>query len=119
MTKSFLIALVLGLTAAAPAAAEGFRGIESRNGFVSLVSGKNLTRTGITLSVSPDGRISGRAFGREVRGAWSWDGQFFCRDLSFGRRDLGRNCQVVQVRGDTLRFIADRGAGDFADLRLN
>lgn len=108
-------AALLAVTAA-PAAA--FDRVASRSDFVRLVSGKALTRMGITLTVLPDGRIEGRAFGRPVTGDWRWQGGLFCRDLNFGERNLGPNCQVVQRRGETVRFIADEGRGDFADLRL-
>lgn len=114
------IAAVLGLTiAATPALAEGFRAIDSRAGFINLIDGKKLTRMGVNLTVTPGGQIAGRAFGKPVTGAWAWQGGYFCRDLSFGQEDLGHNCQLVQVRGQTVRFIADRGAGRHADLRLN
>ena len=116
--KPFFLAAALGLTGAAPAAAEAVARIEKRDDFVSLVSGRALTRFGISLIVSPDGAIEGRAFGRKVTGAWRWDGGFFCRDLAFGEESLEPNCQVVERRGETLRFIADRGAGEHADLRL-
>ena len=116
--KPVFLAAALGLTGVAPASAEAVARIEKRDDFVSLVSGRALTRFGISLTVSPDGAIEGRAFGRKVTGAWRWDGGFFCRDLAFGDEPLEPNCQVVERRGETLRFIADRGAGEHADLRL-
>jgi hypothetical protein len=103
---------------ATPVAAEEFRQVEEREEFVGLVSGKALTRFGISLNVSPSGKIDGSAFGKPVTGAWRWNDGYFCRDLSFGTKNLGPNCQIVQVRGATLRFIADQGRGDRADLRL-
>jgi hypothetical protein len=112
-----LAVLALSLLLAAPAAADTQR-IDSRDAFVSLVKDRALTRLGITLNVSPDGRITGRAFGKPVKGDWSWKGGFFCRSLFFGDENLGDNCQTVEKRGQSLRFTADRGAGDFADLRL-
>jgi len=122
MGRSATLALVFatslsGLSVGSAAADEAAR-VESRDTFVQLVSGRELKRFGITLTVSPDGDISGRAFGREVTGAWRWDGGFFCRDLAFGGEALEYNCQVVERRGDSLRFIADKGVGDHADLRL-
>ncbi|QYK42449.1 MAG: dihydrodipicolinate reductase [Paracoccaceae bacterium] len=114
MLKTAVIAL--SILSATPALA--FDRIASKSDFVSLVSGKALTRMGITLTVKPEGVIEGRAFGQPVTGAWQWSGGLFCRDLYFGKRDLGPNCQVVQKNGDTLRFIADEGRGDYADLRL-
>lgn len=116
--KPVVLAAALGLAGTVPAAAESSARIEARDDFVSLVSGRALTRFGISLKVMPDGAIEGRAFGRKVTGAWRWDGGFFCRDLAFGDEPLEPNCQVVERRGETLRFIADRGAGEHADLRL-
>lgn len=117
--KTVLAAMALAMLAAAPASAEGFRAVESRTGFLSLVDGKSLKRLGIRLAVTPGGEIRGNAFGKRVTGAWRWDGRYFCRDLHFGNENLGPNCQLVQVRGRTVRFIADKGAGQHADLRID
>jgi hypothetical protein len=110
------VLLILGL--AAPAMAEGFAPVTKRDRFVSLIEGRDLTRFGITLNVTSDGQIKGRAFGRNVTGAWRWNGDYFCRDLYWGSMDLGPNCQAVRVQGNTLRFISDQGSGQFADLSL-
>lgn len=118
--NALIPALGLTLIAATPVFAEGFERIEQRDGFLSLVQNKDLTRFGIRLTVKNDGSIEGRAFGREVTGDWRWDGGFFCRDLYLAGDPLdANNCQVVQVRGETLRFTSDRGTGDYADLRLD
>ncbi|MEM9795998.1 MAG: dihydrodipicolinate reductase [Pseudomonadota bacterium] len=90
----------------------------TRDAFVTLVQDRALTRMGIALDVSGGGVIEGRAFGRPVTGDWEWRDRYFCRTLYFGQRDLGANCQTVEVRGDTLRFTLDQGRGDFADLTL-
>jgi|TARA_R110000851_G_scaffold158208_3_gene301198 hypothetical protein len=103
---------------AAPATAEGFAAVTKRDRFVSLIEGRDLTRFGITLNVTSDGQIKGRAFGRDVTGAWRWNGDYFCRDLYWGKMDLGPNCQAVRLNGDTIRFISDQGTGQFADLYL-
>lgn len=104
--------------ASSAAASEQFATVSSRDGFVSLVQGRELRRLGIRLTVTADGQIMGRAFGTEVTGRWEWDGGHFCRDLFFGQQDLGFNCQLVQVNGDTMRFTSDQGTGQFADLTL-
>ncbi len=107
-----------GLLAAEALAAEEFRTVKDQDTFLTVVTGKKLTRFGIELDVTPEGEIKGRAFGQSVTGAWRWSDGYFCRDLYFGKRDLGPNCQVVQVSGEVVRFIADQGKGDFADLEL-
>jgi len=112
------LALVATLTAL-PAAAADFQRVQDRDNFVSLVKDRALTRFGIRLRVSQNGEITGRAFGKDISGDWTWDRGFFCRDL-FADGDVLdiENCQTVQVRGNTLRFTSDRGQGDSADLRL-
>ncbi len=117
MPRHLLLAAAVALGASA-AQAEGFRTISDESTFLTVLQGKQLTRLGIKLDVSPSGRIAGRAFGKQVTGAWRWSNGFFCRDLTYGADPLEPNCQLVKVRGDTLRFIADRGAGMSADLRL-
>lgn len=119
-TLAALAAALCLASAALPsvAAAEGAQVIGDRATFLALVQDRVLTRLGIRLRVGADGSISGEAFGRPVTGAWRWQGSHFCRDLFYGGRDLGANCQVVELRGDRLRFIADEGRGQWADLRL-
>ncbi len=101
------------------AIAETFRYVTKRSEFVNLVEGRDLTRFGIRLSVSPDGGIGGRAFGREVDGVWTWRDGYFCRRIVAGGTTLPMNCQVVLHSGSTLRFVADRGAGESADMRID
>jgi hypothetical protein len=112
---SLLLSVILTTTASA---AQEFQAIRDQGRFVDIISGKSLTRFGIKLTVSDDGAIRGRAFGRDVTGNWQWSDGFFCRDLFHGSRDLGPNCQQVLVSGDTIRFVSDRGEGIYADLTL-
>lgn len=114
----FSFAIAAGIGAALAASAEQFETVTERDNFVSALSGKKLTRFGIKLDVLPTGEIRGRAFGTPVTGAWRWSGGYFCRDLYYGERDLGPNCQMVKINGDTVRFISDQGNGDYADLKL-
>ena len=115
-----LFYICFGLLMAAPVWAEGFQTVRDKNTFLSIIKDRNLNipMWGITLEVQPDGRINGRALGRPVTGAWRWQEGYFCRDLMWGERDLGPNCQEVTVRGQTLRFTSDKGTGRFADLTL-
>lgn len=115
---STAIALSAAIGASA-ATAESFQPVTRQADFVRLISDRDLTRFGIRLNVTPSGNIEGRAFGRKVTGAWQWQDGYFCRELYVGSDDLGGpNCQLVLRNGATLRFIADKGAGDYADLTL-
>lgn len=127
MIYRFAISAFLSLAAAAAHAeawslvpsGTDFRKIGDRNTFVGIVADRELKRFGIKLEVNSDGTIGGNAFGQQVTGAWQWQDGFFCRELYWGSRAIGANCQEVRAAGDTLRFTSDRGTGDFADLRLN
>jgi hypothetical protein len=116
MVLAFALAFALALPASAQA--DGFQVVSDRSAFVQLIENRELRRFGISLRVSPEGAIEGRAFGTPVTGAWRWENGYFCRDLFYGGDDLGANCQLVELRGETLRFTSDRGQGDYADLRL-
>ncbi len=112
-----VIALIAAV-ASGPAIAEEFDQIDNKSEFLSVVADRNLTRLGINLTVTPSGQIEGKAFGRPVTGAWQWKSGYFCRDLYWGQRNLGPNCQAVKVQGSTVRFISDQGTGEYADLNL-
>jgi hypothetical protein len=115
MRLTFALFLVLLAT---PASAEDYTRVTDRGAFVNLVGGKSLTSLGVNLSVSPSGNISGRAFGSTVAGSWTWTGGYFCRTLKAGDKVFARNCQLVQQKAGRIRFIADKGGGDTADLRV-
>jgi hypothetical protein len=116
-TMRFMM-IALSLAFSSPAMAESYERVKDRGVFVGLVSGKSLTSLGVSLTVSPSGKIAGSAFGREVTGSWTWNGGYFCRTMKAGDRTFARNCQVVQLKGNRLRFIADQGSGATADLRI-
>lgn len=113
-----LSAAACGLLATS-ALAEGFQRIEDEANFVKLVKDRDLKRFGIRLQVSDSGQIVGRAFGQDVTGQWDWQNGFFCRDLYLSGEELDPdNCQLVEVRGNTVRFTSDMGRGDSAALHI-
>ncbi|MGB3407566.1 MAG: dihydrodipicolinate reductase [Jannaschia sp.] len=114
--QTMRVLLILLLLIPGPASA--FEAVTSREAFVALVQGRTLTGDGVSLRVTSDGAISGRGFGLRVTGTWVWEDGLFCRTLDTLLRDFPRNCQTVSLNGDVVRFVADRGTGDTADLRL-
>ncbi len=111
------LALILSL-APLPALSETFARITDRSEFVAAVEGKSLTSAAVRLNVQPDGQIEGRAFGMAVTGTWDWQDGYFCRTLDTAAQDFPLNCQQVDTDGATLRFTADKGTGDVANLRI-
>lgn len=125
--RRFLIAFFAVVSLAAPVQASGwalvddaaqFKQLSDKDQFLQIVTQGQLKRFGITLEVKPDGKITGKAFGFDISGAWDWRDGYFCRNLNWGGSDIGTNCQEVKISGNTLRFTSDQGTGDFADLRL-
>lgn len=101
-----------------PLLANGFEPIRDRSNFLELVEGRKLTNMGVTLNVTGDGMIRGRALGRQVTGEWNWSDGFFCRSLFWGNTRFPDNCQWVGRQGDVIRFQSDRGTGEHADLTI-
>ena len=117
-TAALGAAIVAAMTLAPLPAAADLERITNRDAFVTVIQAGQLRRVGINLTVTPDGSISGRGFGYNVTGQWTWQDGYFCRSLAAGDWDLGYNCQQVSVDGETVRFQSDRGTGDFADFRV-
>ena len=92
--------------------------IKDKNAFITAVKDKTLKRPLIRLEVTEDGKITGRAAMLSVTGQWTWENSYFCRDLFWGSRNLGYNCQQVSRSGKKIRFTSDKGEGDFADFTL-
>lgn len=116
LSRAAILALALaGISA--PVLAD-YEPIRDQSEFLGVVTQGQLTRMGISLTVSPGGKIDGRAFGRDVSGNWSWEDGYFCRDLFWGEMELGYNCQEVARDGRSVRFTSDKGKGDSASLRL-
>ena len=93
------------------AAAQTNQWIKEENEFINLIDGKTLNRFLIKLSVGKDGTISGTGAGIGVKGNWNWQGDYFCRSLLWGKRDLGSDCQKVELINQKLFFTADQGRG--------
>jgi len=110
-------ALALALCATT---ADAMEKLSERDQFLETLDGRNLTIGiyGLSLAVSPDGVIRGRAAGRDVTGEWTWQDGYFCRSMMWGQREIPYNCQLVQYDGREMRFTTDRGEGDYADFRL-
>jgi hypothetical protein len=120
LRRSALIGAALAATAL-PALASDFVAIRDENAFLSLVEGRELRlgRFGVSLKLSSDGRIEGRALGWDLTGNWDWKDGYFCRDMDWSGYEIPFNCQLVEVRdNEVVRFTVDRGAGDSASFKL-
>lgn len=125
MRAAFMAVLILFGLAADVVQANETQIITRKSDFVAAVNGKALeltrpylARGSVKLRVTADGRITGTAMQDDVTGNWQWQGQYFCRVMRYGDENLERNCQVVTLRGNRVRFTADQGTGDWAEFAL-
>jgi hypothetical protein len=103
-----------------PIGAQAFERVSDKSAFIERIAGKSLTNRlyNVTLAVSATGSISGRAFDRAIEGVWSWREGYFCREMTWGDRAIPFNCQLVEARGNEMRFTSDQGAGASASFKL-
>ena len=104
-----------------PAQAESFAPVTDKSTFLKLVQDRALRHglLDLTLNVTPDGTIKGRAMGWEVTGSWHWKDGYFCREMDWEGYAIPYNCQLVETNdGRIVRFTVDRGTGDSAQFRL-
>jgi hypothetical protein len=117
--RFFAIAMLLALTAPFAEANE-FKPIKDEAAFLSLVDGREL-RIGLynlTIKLMPDGQIEGRALGWDLTGTWDWKDGYFCRQMDWSGMDIPFDCQLVEARGEEVRFTVGKGEGDSALFRL-
>ena len=119
MTMRILITLIL-IIMASYAQAQSEKIIIDRNEFLAVVENKSLELWlfGIRLQISSDGTIRGSALGRDVSGNWAWEDNYFCRNMVWGDRDIGYNCQSVSTVENKIRFTSDKGLGANAQFTL-
>jgi hypothetical protein len=109
------------IAATLPVAAMAFEPVRDLDSFLSLMEGRELRLglMGVSLEVTPDGRIEGEASGWPVSGSWTWQDGFFCREMDWGGTPIPYNCQLVEADGaERVRFTTDQGAGDAAAFNL-
>ena len=117
--RCFAFAMFLAVIAPTAQANE-FQPIKDEATFLSLVDGREL-RIGLynlTIQLLPDGQIKGRALGWDLTGTWDWKDGYFCRQMDWSGMDIPFDCQLVEARGEEVRFTVDKGEGDSALFRL-
>ena len=106
--------------ATSPAFADDYQPIMEKEAFIDLVAGKELRNSlyDLSLFVSPEGKITGDALGWKITGSWWWNDGYFCREMDWSGTPVPYNCQLVERRGDDIRFTVDKGKGDSARFAL-
>ena len=88
--------------------------ITTEQEFRTKVVGRRITNKEGYVIAHEDGKVSG-AFGKggkhKLTGTWDWKGKHYCRTVKVGSRDYGRDCQVIEVSGDTFASTTKKGKG--------
>ena len=113
MTPPALIALSLTalIFGAAEAVALDYRAVKRQGEFTEAVVNKTITADWGWIRLSPGGQITGEVNGAPVRGAWSWENGYYCREYAYGDTTLAHNCQTIHISGRNLLLIRDKGKG--------
>lgn len=107
------VPVIIASVFAASAAFADFKQITTEAGYLSAFVGKTmLDSQGHTYSATADGKFAGKLKdGTKVRGAWQWSGKYWCRNAIVGKREIGTDCQKVEVDGNQYRVTRDKGRG--------
>lgn len=92
--------------------------ITTEKEFRTYVAGKKATSQSGYATSHEDGSITGNFNGQDLTGNWTWEGEYYCRTVMLGDKDLGHDCQVVVVSDDKVTFIRNKGEGNRGNYRI-
>ena len=103
--------LALGI-ATGPAVA-GFKWIKTEKEYREKVVGRQvIDDAGNSYVIKPDGTLSGKMKnGAKVRGAWNWQGRYWCRNVAVNKKLLPTDCQKIEIDGNRYRMTREKGKG--------
>lgn len=107
-----LISLVAALSLSLGAAeAQNFKRITTEADYIAKVAGKKYCNEGGCWTAKKNGRMTGK-FGKDrFKANWAWKKSFACRTGTLGKRDIGTDCQVIEVAGNKVRITRKQGKG--------
>lgn len=109
--KSVLNAFfVLSFVAAGPAAAASKK-IKSESEFKKIVVGHKMAMGDNVMTITADGKMSGKLLGKKAVGAWKWSGTKFCRAVKTSEHEWPSACQNVSYEGNQITFANSDGSG--------
>lgn len=94
-----------------PLQALGFERIKSEADYVKhIVGNKYCNKTGC-WTARKNGKMTGKFGSDRFRANWAWRKGFSCRTGTLGGKDIGTDCQVVEVSGNQIRVTRQQGKG--------
>ena len=121
MRSSALSYLAAGLAALALAASHSIQPalaadpnerITTEQGFKEKIVGRKLVQKHGYVIIHDDGKITGTLRSKKLTGKWNWKEEYYCRTVRLGAKDLGYDCQVVEMSEDSsISFLRKKGKG--------
>ena len=92
--------------------------INTERDFRSHVLDRLWTADGMDFTIQSDGHLTGMVDGEPLTGRWTWSDCYFCRTAELAGEDLGRDCEIIEVREDEMRYTRNMGKGEATIVRL-
>ncbi len=108
----------LAVVTASPALAEGFSRITTKAEYIENVVGKNGCNDSGCAKALKNGKMKGKFGALKFRGTWEWRDQYLCRSGKLGDKDLGTDCQVIEISGNKLRITRNKGEGKSVEYTI-
>jgi hypothetical protein len=112
MKRIALIALPLVFGIFATTALAEFKAVKKEKQFRQTIVDRKLTSdNGNWTVINSNGTQTGKFGKNSYSGTWKWSGKYWCRNGVIGGKELGTNCQLVEIDGNETRFTRDKGKG--------
>jgi hypothetical protein len=85
--------------------------VESEAEFRAFCVDRPLRGDGLSFVLGSDGTITGTVDQAALTGSWHWDGELFVRTAALDGLDLGTDSEVIERRGNLMRYTRDAGRG--------
>lgn len=113
--KFGLAAVVIAL--ASTSHADNLKRIKKEADFRAMaVDQKYMSDKGDWILAASDGTLTGSFGGKDLTGAWNWQGKYWCRNARVGGKEIGSDCQEMHLSATQLRTKRQKGKGDWASV---
>lgn len=86
--------------------------LTTRDDFLDNFAEVTLVADALRFVIHEDGTIVGEVGGRPLTGRWYWENGYFCRTAVLDGETLELDCEIIEYRGDQMRYIRERGNGE-------
>ena len=90
---------------------EQWKTLKTKEEFLNNVADNYYGDIGGKSVATKDGKILGNFGGKELKGTWTWNGEYFSRTSTLGDLDLGHDDIVIEVTPTKMRLTLQKGKG--------